>query len=414
MNDPEASGVETLSLVVSDGHLTFGSTSGLTFIFTGNGSASITVSGTLTNLNAALNTLVYTPNAGFTGPDTLQILLTDPGDRLTASASVPITVNSPPAITAPQSVSLNEDSSFTFSGTLGLVDGAVGPSDSLTLIASNGTLTLASTAGLNFGTTSNDSSSITVTGTLANLNAALDGLVYTPTRGFAGTDLLQMRVQDATDGLSDSAGVQLVVNAVPHPIIVVPPANSINENGTYTFPQAPTVFFNIIDPVASGTSDTLTLSVADGTLTLGSTTGLTFFGGTFNNSSSIIVSGTLGNLDGTISKLVYTPTLNFTGTDTVKFSVTDQNDNLTGLASVAITVNATGPTIGVPFGLNYTITQFLDSQVQNVNYVAADNNGNIWFTLQGGIGEITSTGTLKTFSTSSFQALANPLGITWD
>ncbi len=412
VNDPEASGVETLSLVVSDGHLTFGSTSGLTFIFTGNGSASITVSGTLTNLNAALNTLVYTPNAGFTGPDTLQILLTDPGDRLTASASVPITVNSPPAITAPQSVSLNEDSSFTFSGTLGLVDGAVGPSDSLTLIASNGTLTLASTAGLNFGTTSNDSSSITVTGTLANLNAALDGLVYTPTRGFAGTDLLQMRVQDATDGLSDSAGVQLVVNAVPHPIIVVPPANSINENGTYTFPQAPTVFFNIIDPVASGTSDTLTLSVADGTLTLGSTTGLTFFGGTFNNSSSIIVSGTLGNLDGAISKLVYTPTLNFTGTDTVKFSVTDQNDNLTGLASVAITVNATGPTIGVPFGLNYTITQFLDSQVQNVNYVAADNNGNIWFTLQGGIGEITSTGTLKTFSTSSFQALANPLGIT--
>ena len=410
--DPEASGAETLSLAVNDGHLTFGSTSGLTFIFTSNGAASITVTGTLTSLNAALNTLVYAPNAGFSGPDTLQLLLTDPGDHLTATASVPITVNGPPAISAPNSVALNEDSSFTFSGTLGLIDAAIAPSDSLTLIVSNGTLTLASTAGLNFGTTSNDSSSITVTGTLANLNAALDGLVYTPTRGFAGTDLLRMSVQDATDSLSGSAGVELAVSAVPHPIIVVPPAQSINENGTYTFPQTPTVFFNIIDPVASGTSDTLTLSVADGTLTLGSTTGVTFEGGTANNSSSIIVNGTLVKLIASISQLVYTPALNFVGTDSVMFSVTDQNDSLTGFANVPITVNATGPNIIVPSGLNYTITQFFDSQVQNVNYVAADNNGNVWFTVQGGIGEVTSTGTLKTFSTSSFPALANPLGIT--
>ncbi len=412
VSDPEASGADTLSVSVNNGHLAFGSTSGLTFVFTNNGSSSITVTGTLTSLNADLNTLVYSPNTGFFGPDTLHVNLSDPGDRLSASANAPITVNGPPAISAPQSATLNENGSFTFNGTLGLTDAAVGASDSLTLSVSDGTLALGSTTGLNFGTTSNDSSSITVTGTLTNLNAALNGLVYTPTTGFVGTDLLRMRVQDATDSLSASAGVELAVNVLPPPVIVVPPPVSIDEGKTYTFPQSPTVFFNIIDPAASGTSDTLTLSVADGTLTLGSTTGLTFGGGTANNSSSIIVNGTLGNLQGAISQLVYTPASGFVGTDSVMFSVTDQNDRLTGTASVPITVAATGPIIVVPPGLSYTITQFIDSQVQNVNYVAADNNGNVWFTVQGGIGEVTSTGTLKTFSTSSFQALANPLGIT--
>ena len=63
----------------------------------------MTVSGTLANLDAALNGLVYTPNTGYSGSDGLHLSLTDPGDHVAGSASVAVTVNaiSPPAVTAP-------------------------------------------------------------------------------------------------------------------------------------------------------------------------------------------------------------------------------------------------------------------------------------------------------------------------
>ncbi len=80
------SNADTLTLSVSDGTLALDSTSGLTFTAGSNGSSSMTVSGTLANLNAALNGLLYTPNSGYSGSDPLHLSLTDPGDSLTGSS----------------------------------------------------------------------------------------------------------------------------------------------------------------------------------------------------------------------------------------------------------------------------------------------------------------------------------------
>ena len=58
-----------------------------------------------------------------------------------------------------------------------LLDGAaLGNSDSLTLTVAHGTLKLGSTAGLIFSGAPNGSAKFTVTGTLVNLNAGLNGL----------------------------------------------------------------------------------------------------------------------------------------------------------------------------------------------------------------------------------------------
>ena len=59
------------------------------------------MTGTLSSLNAALNGLTSTkPTAGYSGSDTLGISLSDPGDGLSASGGIGLTVTAaaPPAI----------------------------------------------------------------------------------------------------------------------------------------------------------------------------------------------------------------------------------------------------------------------------------------------------------------------------
>lgn len=74
----EGDEVLTLTLSVGDGILSLSQTTGLTFT-NGDGTddASLNVSGTLTNINAALDGLQYTPGADFNGSDSLTILSAD-------------------------------------------------------------------------------------------------------------------------------------------------------------------------------------------------------------------------------------------------------------------------------------------------------------------------------------------------
>lgn len=63
-----------------------------------------------------------------------------------------------------------------------------------TLTVANGTLTLSGTTGLTV--TGNGTGNLVATGTITDLNAALDGLTFTPTAGFYGTTAIQMNTND--------------------------------------------------------------------------------------------------------------------------------------------------------------------------------------------------------------------------
>ena len=54
------------------------------------------------------------------------------------------------------------------------------------LIGTNGTVTLPSTTGLTFTAGANGTANMTIRGTLSAVNAALNGLSFTPTAGFSG------------------------------------------------------------------------------------------------------------------------------------------------------------------------------------------------------------------------------------
>jgi hypothetical protein len=211
---------DNVSLSVTHGRLKLANSSSLTFLNgTANDSAAVNVTGTLTALNAALNGLVYQPASGYSGSDSLAISVFDSGNDVKLSAKVMITVDAPPKIDtlAPSTVLENGSLSFSTAGNnpVRVTDTAEvdGNDDSLTLSVTHGTLTLGTTNNVTFTAGSNGTSSMTVAGTVANLNAALDGLAYAPTTGFAGpTDSLTISIKDPIDNQTTSRTATIFIS----------------------------------------------------------------------------------------------------------------------------------------------------------------------------------------------------------
>ena len=343
--------IDSLTLSVNDGSLTLGSTNDLTFTSGANGSGTMTVSGTIGDIQAAVSGMTYSPNTGYTGSDSLSVLLADPLANVSASTTVALTINAPPTLTAPTTGSLSENGSLVFStgnnNAISFTDTAAGAgADSLTLSVTNGTLTLASTSGLTFTTGTNGTALFTVTGTVADLDNALNGLVYQPTALYVGSDTLSISVTDAADNLSTSTGVALTVNALAPPAITAPSTASLSENGSLVFSTANSNAISVTDAGAGSNPDSLTLSVSNGTLTLPSISGLTFTG--TNGTASFTVSGTVTNLDAALNGLTYQPKSGYIGSDSLAILVADAGDELSASSRVALTVNILPPTITAP------------------------------------------------------------------
>jgi hypothetical protein len=144
----------------------------------------------------------------------LTVQVTDSGTpaRLsTATVTVNLTnVNEAPANrlpTAPQALARNK--SLTFSQANGNAISVSDPDGGaavirVTLTVQHGKLTLAVTAGLTFqiGDGKGDST-MTFRGTIAAINAALDGLTYAPDKGYTGSDSLSISTNDLGSGLGD-------------------------------------------------------------------------------------------------------------------------------------------------------------------------------------------------------------------
>jgi Subtilase family len=348
------SGSDSLTLSAAHGTLTLASLSGLSFTAGNNGTSSFTVSGTVANLDAALNGLTYKPATGYIGSDSLTISLSDPADHDSASTSVSLTINiAPPAIAAPAAASVTENSSLVFSSSKGnaisFTDvNATGKTESLSLSITHGTITLGSTTGVTVASGKNGTSSLTVTGTLANLNAALSSVTYKPTAAYWGSDSLSISVADPGDKQSASTSIALTINAISPPTITAPEPASVGENLSLVFSSANGNAITVADPNTATTADLLTLSVTNGTLNLGSTTGVTVKAGK-NGTASFTISATLANLNKALSGLIYTPTIGYSGPDSLSIAISDAGDGQSSSTGVALTVNpATTPAITAP------------------------------------------------------------------
>src|SRR5688572_13116442 len=361
-----ASGLAQVSLSIANGTLTLAGTGGLTFT-TGDGTAdaSMVFTGTLADVNAALNGLSYTPTANFNGAALLTLTTNDQGNTgsggaLNDSDSVSINVtavNDAPVNTVPAAQSVAEDTPLVFSSGNGNqisvsdVDAASGLAQ-VSLSIANGTLTLAGTGGLTFTTGDGTAdTSMVFTGTLADVNAALNGLSYTPTANFNGAALLTLTTNDqgstgSGGALNDSDSVSITVTAVNDaPVNTVPGAQSVAEDTPLVFSSGNGNQISVSDVDAASGLAQVSLSIANGTLTLAGTGGLTFTTGDGTADTSMVFTGTLADVNAALNGLSYTPTANFNGAALLTLTTNDQGSTGSGGAlndsdSVSITITA--------------------------------------------------------------------------
>lgn len=133
--------------------------------------------------------------------------------------------NASPLVTVPGPQTVAEDGGLTFSIGNGrqivASDPDVGPPLRVSLAVSHGTLTLATTTGLTFATGDGTAdATMTFTGSVAQVAAALDGLRYAPAPNFSGSDQLVVAVTDLGKG-----GVGGVKTASGSISIAVTPVN---------------------------------------------------------------------------------------------------------------------------------------------------------------------------------------------
>ena len=230
--DAGAASLEVSIAVASGGALALGSTSGLTFTAgDGTDDAAMTFRGALASINTALDGLVLKPSPDHNGTVPVQFSLSDlgnsgPGGTRTAAGTTNVhlsAINDTPVITTPgaQSTAQNTARAFSTAGgnAIALADPDAGTLqvqlDTFQTGSSNpqGTITLSQTTGLDL--TAGDGSADTAmvfTGSVADINAALDGVVWTPPNGFTGTG--KMNIFTSDEGRAGSGGTMQVADTV--------------------------------------------------------------------------------------------------------------------------------------------------------------------------------------------------------
>jgi hypothetical protein len=341
--DPDTDSGFQIELTVLAGTLAVPTAGGVSVI--GNGTDTVQLSGTLVEVNAALAGLQYLGDAGFAGADTLTVL-SDDGSGGTDTDTIAIAVNptnGAPVNTVPGAQVASEDASFPISG----VSVTDPDGDTLTAIltVANGILTVAAGPGV----AGNGTASVTITGTVAEINTALAGLSYQGNLDFNGPDTLTVQTSDGA--LTDTDTVAIAVNPVNDAPVNTVPGPQVGEANTDVVLGG----LSISDVDAAAGTITTTLSVTNGTLTVLVTGGATVSG---NGTALVTISGVLPAVTSLTASgnVVYHGALDFFGTDTLTMTTNDGGNTggagLTDTDQVIIRLNA--HLVGTPDADSFT------------------------------------------------------------
>jgi hypothetical protein len=304
---------------------------------------SVSYSDTSDNPSAAPRTVVYAVNDGALS-----------SNSITSTVNV-VPVNDAPTLTAPATYAATEQTTLNLAGTgitVGDVDGNGGV-ETLTLSVGSGVLNVgAGTTGATV--TTGSGSTVTLNGTIAQLNSLLAGnngatLSYINSSDAPPpTDTLTLSLNDNgnTGGGALGAGASATISVAAvndPPVNTVPGAQTTMMDAPISFSGANAITVSDVD--ANGGLEQIALSVANGTLNLGTTTGLASFVG--NGSGSVVFTGTLADLNSALNGLTYTPGLNYSGADALTVATNDQGNTGSGVpvpqtttSTVSITVQA--------------------------------------------------------------------------
>jgi RHS repeat-associated protein len=183
---------------------------------------------------------------------------------------------------------------------------------------------------------------------------------FSPELNFNGIVNLSYRAWDQTSGsagnqvdTSSNGGItafssaiatsSLTVNPVNDaPVNAVPGAQALDEDTFLIFSSATGNPITISDVDAGNSPVAINLTISNGTLQLGSLTGLTSITG--NGTTHVTATGTLSSLNDALNGLQFTPTANFNGTTNLTLTTNDLGNSGSGGARtdsdlISITVN---------------------------------------------------------------------------
>ena len=293
---------------------------------------------------SSTGSISFAPAANRSGSATITVTVTDDGGTAnggvnSVSRTFTVTVNAvndAPVNTVPGAQTTAQQTPLVFSAAnsnaITVADADAGSDPvRVTLTATNGTVTLGSTAGLAFVTgDGTDDANVSFTGTLAAVNAALSGLSFKPAQGFSGAASLQIVTDDqgrngSGGALTDTDSVTINVSA-GGTLQFSASAFEVNENGT-------SVTVTVTRTGGSAGAASVNYATSGGTATGGAACGA--------GVDYVTASGTLNWADGETASKTFTVTLcddlAVEGDETVGLSLS----NMTGSASAGTFTSAT-------------------------------------------------------------------------
>ena len=284
---------ETLTAVLIDTAGLLSATASGAGAVSGSDSTHLTLTGSLTELNAELANLTFDGNAG----DTLSITVND-DHGLSASGTLAVEVSAPPTLTTPTgSVTEFNSAAASFSG-VSLTAPTNAPADfQTTVTVQSGLGTLATTPTGGVMASGGGTKHLTLTGTIPALNAALATLTYSgPSSGT--TDTVTISTPSGT-GTPTTQNVPVNLTPPAPPVLTLPSAAA--DPGVLT----PIDGLSVAD--ATGESDSVPLTVV-----LSDTTGILRLqylasGATVSGAgtTTMTLTGTAAEIDGDLAQLTF-------------------------------------------------------------------------------------------------------------
>ncbi|HVQ39314.1 MAG TPA: tandem-95 repeat protein [Pyrinomonadaceae bacterium] len=276
--------------------------------------------------------------------------------RVTGLPAAAVPANQPPVNTVPGAQITNEDTALVFTGATAISTSdpdAGGNSVKATLTATNGSFSLGGTTGLTFspvgaGNDGTNDTQMIFTGSIANINTALNNLSFSPTPNYNGPANLQIKVEDqnftGTGGNQiDTDDIAITVNAVNDvPSFTKGADQTVLEDSAQTVPRWATA---ISAGPANESGQALTFLIQNNTNP-----------GLFSTGPAISSTGTL----------TYTPATNASGSATITTALMDNGGGADTSASQTFVINVTAVNDVPSFTKGPDQTVLEDSGAQSV------------------------------------------------
>ncbi|BCH33357.1 hypothetical protein MesoLjLc_52870 [Mesorhizobium sp. L-8-10] len=361
------SGSVTVTLSVPSGTLAASNGGGVTV---GGTASALTLTGSIININTFIagSNVTFTTAANASGDVMLTVGINDggnsggPAETDSGTVTIDVTaVNDAPVITAPASIAVTEDVAAALTGiSFADIDAGAG-SVSVEFSVPSGTL--AATAGGGVLVAGSGSGTLTLTGSIADINAfvAASGVSFTPSLDATADVTLTVGINDGGNtgvggALTDTTTVALDLTAVNDaPVNGVPAAQTTDEDTALVFSTGNSNRISISDVDAGGGTVRVTLTASSGLVTLNGTTGLTFTVGSGASDGSMTFEGTIAAINAALDGLVFSPTPGYSGpaslqivTDDLGLSGSGGNQTDTDTVTITVAAQNDAPVLTLP------------------------------------------------------------------